>query len=119
MQNDNAIKPFMKSNPVTLLSEQEFETNLIKFGSFLHLINNKNINPTFVFINLIKDDKLQELFMKITGCNSLMEMLQKILIIHPNLIKSKMIKVQCTKIIKNKKRKQELKNANRNSKINL
>ena len=104
MENATAIKPFMKMCPIVLLSEIEYENNLMKFGSFLYLINNKNINPTFVFINLVRDENLQNIFLKITGSNTLIEILQKLLTVYPNLIKSKMVKEQCIKIIKNKKR---------------
>jgi hypothetical protein len=117
MEKDNAIKPFMKDCPVVLLSEREYEKSLMKFGSFLYLINNKNINPTFIFINLVKEEKLQKIFMEITGANTLTEILQKLLTFYPNLIKSKMVKEQCIKIVKNKQRnKQRAKNANRPTK---
>ena len=117
MEKDNAIKPFMKDCPIVLLSEREYENSLMKFGSFLYLINNKNINPTFIFINLVKEEKLQKIFMEITGTNTLTEILQKLLTFYPNLIKSKMVKEQCIKIVKNKQRnKQRAKNANRPTK---
>jgi hypothetical protein len=105
--DNNSTKPYFKTNPVYILNEKDFDLFLLKFGSLLYLLNNKNINPTFLFISLVKDDNLQKVFMKMSGINSLMEILKTLLIYYPNLIKSKIVKDNSIKILKAKKRKQE------------
>jgi hypothetical protein len=122
MQNDTVIKHYLKDNPVLILSEKDFNTFLLKFGSFLFLINNKNINPTFLFISLIKDEGLQKIFGKMSGMSTNIEILKSILTNYPNLIKSKIVKDNSIKIIKYQKQKtaRKLKNVNnKRSKKNI
>jgi hypothetical protein len=92
----------------------------------LYLLNNKNINPTFLFLSVVKSDPLQQVFQELSGVPTLVEILKYLLISYPNLIKSKIIKENTIKILKNKKQKQQkqtlkkLKNVNnRKSKKNL
>lgn len=99
------IKPFLKNNPVYILNEKDFEEFLSKFGGLLFLLNNKNINPTFLFISLVRDESLQKIFKKMSGINTLMEILKTILTHYPNLIKSKIVKDNSIRILRNKKRK--------------
>jgi hypothetical protein len=101
----NTIKPYLKNNPVFILNEKDFDVFLLKFGSLLFLLNNKNINPTFLFISLVKDENLQKIFIKMSGINNLIEILKTILVCYPNLIKSKIVKDNSIKILKNKKQK--------------
>lgn len=98
------IQPYLRDNPVSVLNEKDFDSFLLKFGSLLFLLNNKNINPTFVFITLVKDDKFQRIFLEMSGIPTLVEILKKLLICYPNLIKSKIVKENSIKILKNKKR---------------
>ena len=104
MEN-NAIKPYLKNNPVYILNEKDFDVFLLKFGSLLFLLNNKNINPTFLFISLVRDENLQKIFIKMSGINTLIEILKTILINYPNLIKSKIVKDNSIKILKAKSNK--------------
>lgn len=105
----SAIKPYLRNNPVYILNEKDFDVFLLKFGGLLFLLNNKNINPTFLFISLVKSDELQNVFIKMSGINSLIEILKTLLIYYPNLIKSKIVKDNSIKIIKAKKRAQKRK----------
>lgn len=103
MENDTVIKHYLKDNPVIILNQKDFNTFLLKFGSFLFLINNKNINPTFLFISLVKDENLQKIYSKMSSISTHVEMLKTVLINYPNLIKSKIVKDNSIRIIKNKK----------------
>jgi len=114
MQNDTVIKHYLKDNPVVILMEKDFNAFLLKFGSFLYLINNKNINPTFLFISLVKDDGLQKIFGKMSGMSTTLEILKTVLTNYPNLVKSKIVKDNSIRIIKNKKQKEKNKNKCKN-----
>lgn len=113
-----ALKPYLKHNPVFILNEKDFDIFLLKFGSLLYLLNNKNINPTFLFIALVKDENLQKIFIKMSGIKCLVEILKTILISYPNLIKSKILKSNSIKILKAKK-KRLLHANNRHTKKNI
>jgi hypothetical protein len=120
------LQPYIKNSPISILTEKELQIFLLKFGALLYLLNNKNINPTFLFLSVVKSDALQEIFQELSGVPTLVEILKYLLISYPNLIKSKIIKENTIKILKNKKQKQQkqtlkkLKNVNnRKSKKNL
>ena len=107
MENDTVLKHYLKDSPIIILNEKDFNTFLLRFGSFLFLINNKNINPTFLFISLVKDENLQKIFSKMSGISTILEILKTILTNYPNLIKSKIVKDNSIKIIRNKKQKEK------------
>ena len=103
MENNYTIKPFLKDSPISEISNKDFEIYIIKFGTILQLIYNKNINPTFLFLSLVKDKNLQEIFKKMTGINNTKELLKNVLFLYPNLLKSKIVKEQSIKLIKKEK----------------
>ena len=108
MENDTIIKHYLKDNPVYILSEKDLNSFVIKFGSLLFLLNNKNINPTFMFISLVKEESLQNIFIRMSGVPTIIEILKIILTCYPNLIKSKIVKDNSIRIVKNQaKRKQK------------
>jgi len=98
---------FLKDSPLNVLNEKDFNTFMLKFGAFLFLINNKNINPTFLFLALVKDENMQQLFREMSGVATLPEMLKHILVQYPNLIKSKIVKDNSIKILKKKEQKKK------------
>lgn len=110
IENDSNIQGHLKNNPVVILNEKDFDVFLLKFGSLLFLLNNKNINPTLLFISLVKDENLQKIFKHMSGMATLIEILKTILIYYPNLIKSKIVKDNSIKILKRKQLKQSKKN---------
>jgi len=91
--------------PYNQINEVEFDIIINKLGAFLFLINNKNINPTNLFLTILSDPNMQELSMKMTSSPTLMPILQGILKRYPNLIKSKMLKTKASKINKTLKKK--------------
>ena len=108
MENDTIIKHYLKDNPVYILSEKDLNSFVLKFGSLLFLLNNKNINPTFMFISLVKEESLQNIFIRMSGVPTIIEILKIILTCYPNLIKSKIVKDNSIRIVKNQaKRKQK------------
>ena len=115
MENDAIIKYYLKDNPVYVLSAKDLSTFILKFGSLLYLLNNKNINPTFMFISVVKEESLQKIFTHMSGIPTVIECLKTILTNYPNLIKSKIVKDNSIKIVKKQKQqaKRKLKNASK------
>ncbi len=91
--------------PYNQIGEVEFDIILNKIGSFLYLINNKNINPTNLFLIILSDPQMQKLSMQLMSTQTLMPILKGILIRYPNLVKSKMLKTKANKINKALKKK--------------
>ena len=107
MENNYTLQPFLKESPAIQLSDKDLDIFLLKFGTLLSLINNKNINPTFLFLTVIKDENLQNVFKLVSGVTTTNEILRIILTVYPNLLKSKIVKENSIKIIKNKKLKEK------------
>jgi hypothetical protein len=103
METNYTLRPFLKDSPITEISTKDFELYVIKFATILHLVYNKNINPTFLFLTIIKDKSLQNIFKKISGITTTREILKNILALYPNLLKSKIVKEESMKIIKKEK----------------
>jgi hypothetical protein len=91
--------------PYNQIGEAEFDVILNKIGSFLYLINNKNINPTNLFLTILSDPNMQKLSMELMSTSTLMPILKGILIRYPNLVKSKMLKTKAGQINKTLKKK--------------
>jgi hypothetical protein len=96
------LQPYLKNSPIAILNEKELQIFLLKFGSLLYLLNNKNINPTFLFLSLVKDSNLQDIFQYMSGVPTLVESLRFILISYPNLVKSKIVRENSIKILHKK-----------------
>lgn len=94
-------------NPYNQLSEKEFDIILTKVGSFLCLTQNKNINPTTLFLLIMENNNIRLLLMEMTSSPSIIPILKSILTRYPNLIKSKMLKNKAIKLNKkaNKRKK--------------
>lgn len=86
--------------PYNQISEHEFDIILNKIGTFLYLINNKNINPTNLFLIILSDVNMQQLSIQLMSTPTLMPILKGILVRYPNLVKSKMLKTKASKINK-------------------
>jgi hypothetical protein len=96
----NQLQPYLKNSPISILSENEFQIFLMKFGSLMMILNNKTINPTFLFLSIIKNDNYQIIFKKMSGIPTLFEILRILLITYPNLVKSKIVKDNSIKLLK-------------------
>jgi hypothetical protein len=108
------LQPYIKNSPISILNEKELQIFLLKFGSLLFILNNKNINPTFLFLTVVKNEPLQQIFKELSGVPTLIEILKYILMSYPNLIKSKIVKENTIRILKNKKIRENKKLKKRN-----
>lgn len=83
-----------------MINEEEFENNLIKFGSFLSILKNKKINHTSLLSSILDDVNIRNIFLTIVEYDNFNDAFFKVLEIHPNLARSKIIRVKYKKYIK-------------------
>jgi hypothetical protein len=86
------IDKIVQNEPLTRLYNEEFSENLLKFGSFISIVLNKRINPTFLFVILLKNQKIQKLSKKYFEYNDISFILKQILICYPELVRSKVVR---------------------------
>jgi hypothetical protein len=79
----------VQSDPIKQISSKEYIHSVYKFGAFLSIINNKKINPTGLFVQVLQDKKLRETFVDITESKNVYESLLGLLQLYPVLLKSK------------------------------
>lgn len=97
---DNEIQ---NCNPIYSINEKEFDITLTHITTYLILINNKNLNPTNLFLLIISDKNVQLLCKELTGFTNLIQILKLILNRHPNLVKSIILKKKSIKYVKKNK----------------
>lgn len=90
MLNERTLQKYMfQGNPLEQICTKEYIEGVLIFGSFLSIINNKKINASGLFTSVLQDLEMRELFIFITGSQSVHEALLGLLKLYPNLIKSK------------------------------
>ena len=90
MLNDKILDNFVNYNdPLDNICNKEFILNVMKFGSYLSIINNKRINASVLFISILENSKLRDIFMEITGAENVRDALLGVMEIYPVLVKSK------------------------------
>jgi len=90
MLNDKILDNFVNYNdPLDNICNKEFVINVMKFGAYLSIINNKRINASVLFISILENSKLRDIFMEITGAENVRDSLLGIMEIYPVLVKSK------------------------------
>ena len=85
--------------------ERELNDFILKFGSFLSIINSKKINQTQFFIQAVNSKLLQDIIVEVSGLNTFEHFVREMMLRYPVLCKSKIVKNNICK--KNVKRKQK------------
>ena len=60
-----ALEDAVLETPISALTRDEIEIELIKFGSFCSIIHNKKLNNVAIFSLLVKSSIYSKIFMKI------------------------------------------------------
>ena len=93
------------NDPIHQIKAKEFNLSLIKFGSFVSIIQNKRLSQTFILLQLLEDENLREIFKKICEEDNFQILLLQLLECYPALTKSKIIKNKITQLFNPKKKK--------------
>ena len=104
MLNDKILDNFISnSDPLDNICNKEFIINVLKFGSYLSMINNKRVNSSVLFLTILENCRLRDIFVEMTGAESERDAFLGVLQLYPILIKSKNTKKLFEKSKKQKK----------------
>ena len=104
MLNDKILENFISnSDPLDNICGKEFIINVLKFGSYLSMINNRRVNSSVLFLTILENYRLRDIFVEMTGAESERDAFLGVLKLYPILIKSKNTKKLFEKSKKQKK----------------
>jgi hypothetical protein len=90
MFNERILNDFnSRNNPLSQICTKEYILGVFKFGSFLSILYNKKINPSALFVCVLENKEVRDLFVEITHSDSVHEALLGLLQLYPPLLKSK------------------------------
>jgi hypothetical protein len=79
-------------NPVGSLYQQDLQVKFYSFCSYVCLYKNRKLNIANIFLMLLEEEKLQDLFMNICDHSTKYDAVRSFLTIEPSLQKSKYLK---------------------------
>ena len=87
-----ALEEAVINNPLNVLSEDELESELIRFCSFCSVIHNKKLNSVAIFTLIVQNKIYKKIFMRIMHIDNEREALLLFLKYNSNLCRSKVVK---------------------------
>jgi hypothetical protein len=104
MFNEKVLDDFLSRNdPFKQICTKEYILGVLMFGSYLSIVHNKRLNPSAIFVLILENKDLRDLFINITHTDSAKEALLGLLQLYPPLLKSKNTKRLFKKSITGKK----------------
>lgn len=90
MFNEKILNDFNSRNdPLSQICTKEYILSVFKFGSYLSILHNRRLNPAAVFVCILENKEIRDLFVEITHSESTHEALLGLLQLYPSLLKSK------------------------------
>lgn len=90
-----------EENPIQSLYREDLEHKFYSFCSYVAMSNNKKMNVASIFIELLENNILLDIFMKLCDHNTKYDAVRSFLTLEPSLQKSKYIKRYINKNIEN------------------
>lgn len=104
MFNEKILEEFVSRNdPLKQICTKEYILGVLSFGSYLSVIHNKRLNPSTIFVLILENKDLRDLFIEVTHSDNTKEALLGLLQLYPPLLKSKNTKRLFKKSITGKK----------------
>lgn len=91
------------NDPVHQIKNKEFNLALIKFGSFVSIIQNKRLSQTFILLQILENEQLRNIFKELCEIDEFQILLLNFLTCYPSLSKSKIIKSKVNQLFNHKK----------------
>ena len=85
------ISSIEQQNPVNKIYEDEYDRIFTMFCSYICIINGKKINLANIFLTLLKDEQIRDLYMHLSDIDTEYEAFKTFLYKDPTLYKSKYI----------------------------
>lgn len=79
------------SHPTSNIYHHECDKYIILMGSLSSMMKNKHINQSAYLIHMLDSEPTQQLFLKVSGMNTLQQLLTSILNRYPQLCTSKTV----------------------------
>lgn len=90
MFNEKVLNDFnARTNPLSQVCTKEYILGVFKFGSYLSIIHNKRLNPAAIFVCILENREIRDLFVEVTHSENVHEALLGLLQLYPPLLKSK------------------------------
>jgi len=104
MFNEKVLDDFLlKNDPLRQICTKEYILGVFKFCSFLSILHNKRLNPSAIFVLILENKEIRELFVEVTHSENVKESLLGLLQLYPPLLNSKNTKRLFKKSITGKK----------------
>lgn len=87
-----ALEEAVLDNPLDSLSNEELETEILKFSSFCSILHNKKLNSVTVFTLIVTNSIYKKVFMRLVQIDNEKEAILLFLKFNPNLCRSKVVK---------------------------
>ena len=101
MFNEKVLNDFNSRNdPLKQVCTKEYILGVFRFGSFLSILHNKRLNPAAIFVIILENKEIRDLFIEVTNSENAHEALLGLLQLYPPLLKSKNTKRLFRKSIK-------------------
>jgi hypothetical protein len=101
MFNEKVLNDFNSRNdPLKQVCTKEYILGVFRFGSFLSIVHNKRLNPAAIFVTILENKEIRDLFIEVTNSENAHEALLGLLQLYPPLLKSKNTKRLFRKSIK-------------------
>lgn len=79
------------NSALNIINVKELDDCIIKFGSFLSIVQTKKINATSYLVILLKNEKLRSILLEMTGIDTFQELVREMMSRYPILCKSKIV----------------------------
>lgn len=101
MFNEKVLNDFNSRNdPLKQVCTKEYILGVFRFGAFLSIVHNKRLNPSAIFVIILENKEIRDLFIDVTNSENMHEALLGLLQLYPPLLKSKNTKRLFRKSIK-------------------
>lgn len=101
MFNEKVLNDFNSRNdPLKQVCTKEYILGVFRFGAFLSIVHNKRLNPSAIFVTILENKEIRDLFIDVTNSENMHEALLGLLQLYPPLLKSKNTKRLFRKSIK-------------------
>lgn len=87
-----ALEEAVLENPLDSLSNEELETEILKFSSFCSILHNKKLNSVTIFTLIVTNPIYKKIFMRLVQIDSEREAILLFLKFNSNLCRSKVVK---------------------------
>ena len=87
-----ALQEAVLENPLDSLSNEEIETEILKFSSFCSIVHNKKLNSVTIFTLIVTNTIYKKIFMRLIQIDNEREAILLFLRFNPNLCRSKVVK---------------------------